>query len=170
MGRDMESTRDPVAARNDHHRCTAASAGPRSLERRETLKRLGRSFGALAIGSLVMSRTACAPLVDPDTITEIPIADLPEGRKIILHADRRLELIRKGDTVTARLMICTHEFCDLTWYEVENNYRCTCHDGRFFPDGRPKSGPVSTSMFVIPAHIVGDTLIIGPAGELQLAS
>ena len=161
--------RKKESARDEHRRCTAASADPRSAGRREALKRLGRSFGALAVGSLVMSRTACAPIIDPNTITEIPIDDLPEGRKIIFHADRRVELSRSGDTVAARLMVCTHEFCDLTWHEAENNYRCACHDGKFFPDGRPKSGPVGTAMFVIPARIAGDIVIVGPAGELQLA-
>jgi len=66
-------------------------------------------------------------------------------------------------------MVCTHEFCDLAWHEAEDNYRCACHDGKFFPDGRPKSGPVGTAMFVLPARIAGDIVIVGPAGELQLA-
>ena len=65
-------------------------------------------------------------------------------------------------------MICSHEFCDLTWYQAEDNYRCTCHEGKFFPDGRPKSGPVNKPMFVLPTRIEGETLIIGPAGELTL--
>ncbi len=160
--------RDRRARRDAHQRSATAATDPRSPERREALKRLGRSFGALAVGSLVMSGAGCAPLVDPGAITRIPLADVPQGRKMILHADRRVELRRAGDAVTAWLMICTHEFCDLTWYELEDNYRCTCHDGRFFPDGRPKSGPVSRPMFVLPARVEGDTLIVGPAGELEL--
>ena len=75
--------RKKESARDEHRRCTAASADPRSAGRREALKRLGRSFGALAVGSLVMSRTACAPIIDPNTITEIPIDDLPQGLSLI---------------------------------------------------------------------------------------
>ena len=168
MGRKTEPPCGPFAGRATHHRGATAPVDPRSPERREVLKRLGRSFGALAVGSLVMSGAGCAPLVDPGAITRIPLADVPQGRTMIIHADRRVELQRAGDTVAARLMICTHEFCDLTWYEVEDNYRCTCHDGRFFPDGRPKSGPVGRPMFVLPARIEGGTLIVGPAGELEL--
>ncbi len=168
MGRKTEPLRDPLARREAPDRGAPAAGDPPSPGRREALKRLGRSFGALAVGSLVMSGAGCAPLVDPGAITRIPLADVPQGRKMILHADRRVELHRAGDTVTAWLMICTHEFCDLTWYEVEDNYRCTCHDGRFFPDGRPKSGPVNRPMFVLPARVEGDTLIVGPAGELEL--
>ena len=159
MERKTESARD-------EHRLPADL---RSSGRREALKRLGCSLGALAVGSLVMSETACAPLIDPNTVTEIPVGNLPEGRKIIFHADRRVELSRRGDTVTARLMVCTHEFCDLTWHAAEDNYQCACHNGKFFPDGQPKSGPVSTAMFVIPARITGDIVVVGPAGELELA-
>ena len=168
MGQETESLHNPFARRSADNGGATAPADPRSPERREALKRLGRSFGVLAVGSLVLSGTGCAPLVDPDAITRIPLADVPQGRKMILHAKRRVELRRAGDIVTARLMVCTHEFCDLTWYEVEDNYRCTCHAGRFFPDGRPKSGPVSRPMFVLPARIDDDTLIIGPAGEIGL--
>ena len=170
MGQETKTPGDPFARRSAHDRGATAPSDPRSPERREALKRIGRSLGALAVGSLVLSGAGCAPLVDPSAITRLPLADIPQGRKMILHADRRVELRRAGDTVTARLMVCTHEFCDLTWYEVEDNYRCTCHDGRFFPDGRPKSGPVSRPMFVLPARIDDDTLIIGPAGEIELTS
>lgn len=143
---------------------------PRSPQRREALKKLGKAIGALALGSAALSASGCAgPLIDPEAITRMPLADVPQGRKMVLHADRRMELRRDGDQVTARLMVCTHEFCDLTWYERENNYRCTCHDGKFFPDGRAKSGPVSKPMFELPTRIDGDTLIIGPAGELTLS-
>ena len=169
MERKTESACDLVAARDEHRQTTVVPAGPRSAGRRKVLKRLGCSFGALAVGSLGMSATACAPLIDPNTVTEIPVGDHPQGRKIIFHADRRVELSRSGDTVTARLMVCTHEFCDLTWHAAEDNYQCACHNGKFFPDGQPKSGPVSTAMFVIPARIAGDIVVVGPAGELELA-
>lgn len=88
---------------------------------------------------------------------------------MILHADRRVELRRSGDQITARLMICTHEACDLTWAEPEASYRCTCHNGRFAADGRPRSGPVSTPMFRLPARIDGDHVVVGPAGDLTLS-
>ncbi len=156
-------------------RCCASTeprlpADPQSPQRREALKKFGKALGALAVGSAALSASGCAgPLVDPEAITRIPLADVPQGRKMVLHADRRVELRRNDDAVIARLMICTHEFCDLTWYEPEDNYRCTCHDGSFFPDGRPKSGPVNKAMFELPTRIDGDTLIIGPAGELTLS-
>jgi Rieske Fe-S protein len=143
---------------------------PRSPERRAVLETLGKAIGALAVAPAALSAAGCGgPLVDPDAITEMPLAEVPEGRKMILHAGRRVELRREADTVTARLMICTHEFCDLTWYAAEDNYRCTCHDGKFFPDGQPKSGPVSKPMFELPTRIDGNSLFIGPAGELTLS-
>ena len=145
-------------------------ADPQSPQRREALKKLGKAIGALAIGPAALSTSGCVgPLIDPEAITRMPLADVPQGRKMVLHADRRVELRRDGDQVVARLMICTHEFCDLTWYAPEDNYRCTCHDGKFFPDGRAKSGPVRKPMFELPTRIDGSTLLIGPAGELALS-
>jgi Rieske Fe-S protein len=170
VANDLEiamSTRPETAS----GRCAtpASRTDPQSPQRRQALKTFGKAVGALAVGSAALSTSACVgPLVDPDALTEIPLDDVPQGRKMVMHADRRVELRRDGDAVTARLMICTHEFCDLTWYEAENNYRCTCHEGKFAPDGRPESGPVSKPMFELPTHIEGDTLIIGPAGELTL--
>jgi nitrite reductase/ring-hydroxylating ferredoxin subunit len=153
-------------------RCRTATpdrSDPQSPRRREALKTLGKTIGALTIGPAALSVGACAgALVDPEATTELLLAEVPQGRKMIMHADRRVELRRAGDVVTARLMICTHEFCDITWYAAEDNYRCTCHEGKFFPDGRPKSGPVSKPMFEIPTRITGETLIVGPAGVLEL--
>lgn len=154
---------------NQRTKATSRS-DPRSPQRRQALKTFGKAVGALALGPAALSAAACGgPLIDPDALTELPLADVPQGRKMILHASRRVELRRDGDQVTARLMICTHEFCDLTWYEAETSYRCTCHDGKFFADGRPRSGPVSKPMFELPTRIEGTTLIIGPAGELALS-
>ncbi len=155
---------------SDRRAATDCRLDPASPERRQALKTFGKTIGALAVGSAALSATACAgAFIDPDAITEMPLADVPQGRKMIMHDDRRVELRRDGDRVVARLMICSHEFCDLTWHEAEDNYRCTCHEGKFFPDGRPKSGPVSKPMFELPTRLEGATLIIGPAGELTLS-
>jgi Rieske Fe-S protein len=167
--------RKPEPTRRRRHGSTsqetrASRRDPRSPERRQALETLGKAIGAVVVGAGGVASAACAgPLVDPDALTELSLSDVPRGRKMVLHAGRRVELRRDGDRITARLMICTHEFCDLTWYEAENNYRCTCHEGKFFPDGRPKSGPVSKPMFELPTRIEDDTLVIGPAGELTLA-
>lgn len=157
--RDKATTTSDAAVRTD----------PRSPQRREALKLLGRTVGALAAGSAALASGAClSSLVDPDAISRIPLADVPQGRSVVFHAARRVSLARDGEAITARLMICTHEFCDLTWLDAENNYHCNCHAAKFFPDGRPKDGPVSKPMFEIPTRVEGDTLVLGPAGELQL--
>jgi len=157
------------ASRNRRKKPTSHS-DPKSPQRRQALKTFGKAVGALAVGPAALSAAACAgPLIDPDALTDMPLADVPQGRKMIMHANRRVELRRDGDQITARLMICTHEFCDLTWAEAETSYRCTCHDGKFFADGRPRSGPVSKPMFELPTRVEGARLIIGPAGELALS-
>ena len=145
-------------------------ADPPCAERREALRSLARTVGLVASGTAMLTAAGCAgPLVDPAAVSRFPLAEVPEGRRMIVHADRRVELRRSGDRITARLMICTHEFCDLTWYEPEAGYRCTCHNGRFSADGRPRSGPVSAPMFELPARIEGNEVVVGPAGELTFS-
>ena len=155
-------------SRKQRHQVTPPD--PPSAERRRALRTLARAVGAVAAGSTALAAAGCgAPIVDPDAVSRIPLAEVPPGRKMILHADRRVELRRSGDRITARLMVCTHEFCDLTWYEPEASYRCTCHNGRFSVDGTPRSGPVSKPMFELPVRIDGDQVVVGPAGELSLS-
>lgn len=159
----------PSPQRRPADRPHAPASDPPSPQRRAALGTLGRTLGALAAGCAALPAAGCiGAIVDPDAVTEMPLSEVPQGRKNILHAGRRVELLRQGGDVTARLLICTHEFCDLFWYDAEGNYRCTCHDGRFLADGRPRSGPVSKPMFELPTRIEGGTLFVGPAGELTV--
>ena len=72
----------------------------------------------------------------------IRLTDLPAGAR--LRGDLGgvpVEVVRRGETVTARSLLCTHQGCEVSWREDENAYVCPCHDGRFDAAGQPTYGP-----------------------------
>jgi Rieske Fe-S protein len=72
----------------------------------------------------------------------VPLADLPaDGRLRRELGGVPVEIVRRGDTVTARSLLCTHQGCEVAWRADENAYVCPCHDGRFDAAGRPTYGP-----------------------------
>lgn len=97
----------------------------------------------------VTACAACLPLAGcradetPDEVTlTINLTDLAEGVHVRRElAGKPLELLRRGDVITARSLLCTHQGCEVLWTAGENTYNCPCHDGRFDADGRPVYGP-----------------------------
>ena len=72
-----------------------------------------------------------------------------------------MELLRTEERITARLMVCTHEYCEVIWLDWQDSYHRPCHAGKFFPDGRPKAGPVSAPLATLPVVVDGSDVIVG---------
>lgn len=72
----------------------------------------------------------------------IDLSELPEGVKVRREwAGQPLELLRRGDEVRARSLLCTHQGCEVIWSDSDAVYVCPCHDGQFDAEGRPLYGP-----------------------------
>ncbi|MFW6198552.1 MAG: ubiquinol-cytochrome c reductase iron-sulfur subunit [Acidobacteriota bacterium] len=124
--------------------------------RRRTLQVLGGTLGAAATGTLL---AACSRERDPELVTPVPLSDVPVGGRVkVRHQGWPVELQRTESGVTARVLICTHEYCELFWYPKDDVYHCPCHGARYDARGRPQSGPISTPMETIQARIVGDEI------------
>lgn len=122
--------------------------------RRRTLQVLGGALGAAATGTFL---GACSRERDPEVVTPVPLSEVPLGERVkVRHQGWPVELLRTEEGVTARLLICTHEYCELFWYPQDAVYHCPCHGARYDARGRPRSGPISTPMETIGARIVGD--------------
>ncbi len=104
-----------------------------------------RSFLQVAA---VTTCAACLPLAacnheeEPAGPLTIDPGELPEGVRVRRDWNGRpVELVREGDTITARSLLCTHQGCEVRWMADEEVYVCPCHDGRFDHEGLPLYGP-----------------------------
>lgn len=91
----------------------------------------------------------------------IPLARLPEGQRVkVLVGKLPVELIRSGDSVQARSLLCTHEGCEVDWRPDLELYKCRCHEGKFDANGMPITAPPSRPMKKIPAAIEGQEVVL----------
>ena len=124
-------------------------------------RRFLAALGGLAPGLLVSCRGAPAPAIHP--VLRLPLADLPVGARHRVHlGDVPVELLREGDRVAARSLLCTHQGCEVRFEPGPRRYRCPCHGGLFDEQGRPIEGPPSRALVAVPARLEGDTLVVGP--------
>ena len=125
--------------------------------------------GFLRIAATAVACTACLPLAGCNN-TETPdagplnigVAELPEGVRVRREwAGRPLELLRKGDEITARSLLCTHQGCEVVWSADDRIYVCPCHEGRFDEEGRPIYGPPRAPLRQIPVNLQNGTVVVG---------
>jgi Rieske Fe-S protein len=116
----------------------------------------------MALGSL--SGCGGGARAAPEAISRVPLADLADGARLrIDHHGEPIELLREGEQLIARSLICTHQYCRMFWHQASNGYRCPCHGAQFGPDGRPQTGPISVPMYSLPVRVEGSEIIIGGA-------
>jgi Rieske Fe-S protein len=56
---------------------------------------------------------------------------------------RKLVYVRRmeGGQILALSAECTHLGCSVAWDDVQKQFKCPCHDGKFDSDGKVISGP-----------------------------
>jgi Rieske Fe-S protein len=130
--------------------------GPRS--RRDLLRMmLGASAGAPAV-----STAGCAPPAERPL--RIPLAELPEGQRVTVRLrGKPVELMREGDAVVARSLVCSHMGCEVKWQEEARRYQCPCHQGTYDAAGNVLAGQPPAPLRLVPARIEGDAVVVGAA-------
>jgi Rieske Fe-S protein len=72
----------------------------------------------------------------------VPLEKLPlHSRVLFEYNGRGVEIVRTENRIRARVMLCTHQGCNIRWDEEEGVYICACHEGRFNDEGQPVYGP-----------------------------
>jgi len=138
----------------------AGAVLPDAMPRRQALRFLGGVMGAAtglnALGALGALSTGCAgkpPEEEPVRQVEVAVDSLPEGERVVVtFGDNVVELLRRGDEVSARSLRCTHFGCTVAWSPEREEYVCPCHDGVYGPDGRVRSGPPSRPLPTFPVE------------------
>ena len=121
---------------------------------------VGAIAGA-AGGTLLAGACAKQPPPPPPK-TRVPLAGLALGaRTVVKLGEEPVEVLRTEAGVRARSLRCSHFGCLVNWRPAENDYLCTCHQGRFDADGGPIGGPPYTPLRTVPAVVEGDTIVVG---------
>jgi Rieske Fe-S protein len=93
------------------------------------------------------------------------LADLTPGERIVVqHGEIPVEIVRSGEGVVARSLLCTHQGCRVTWDHDASEYFCPCHEARFDAEGRPVFGPANRPLTRLPVRTEGDSVVVLTAG------
>ena len=123
---------------------------------------IAASTAGCGSGGAVDPRTPPPPPHVPPGRMEVPIAQVPVGaRTRVCFQDVPVEVVRTGNRVTARILVCTHWGCTVTWVAEHYWYQCPCHDGKFDEDGEVKVGPPQKALLEVPAALHGDVIVLG---------
>lgn len=117
----------------------------------------------LAAAAPLAAATACGPPAAAPAGLAVPLASLPDGERVrVLRDDEPIELLRQGDTVTARSLWCTHVGCEVRWVAAHRVYRCPCHGAIFAADGRVLEGPPPAPLRDVAVERRGDRVVLPP--------
>lgn len=127
----------------------------RPLSRRDAIRHLTASALGVA-GAGACQRAPAGPPVK----ASVPLAGLADGARALLDVGGfPVEVMRQGEVVSARYLLCTHMGCRVTWDEATSRYLCPCHDGAFAADGRPLLGPATEPLQAVPFTLEGEAVV-----------
>jgi cytochrome b6-f complex iron-sulfur subunit len=83
------------------------------------------------------------------------------GRTVVEYGDAKVEVRRTNAGVEARLLLCTHFGCPVTWDETRERYTCPCHGGQFSAEGDVVAGPPLSPLLHVPVAVSADAVTVG---------
>jgi cytochrome b6-f complex iron-sulfur subunit len=132
------------------------------VPRRRVLLDLGTA-AAGCVAAVTLGSSGCDNPGDaPPASLSVSLDDLPDGQRVVVRfRDKPIELLREGDSVTARSLVCTHIGCVVQWDPTEKLYVCPCHRGRFDENGQVVDGPPPRPLREIATRISGTQVVLG---------
>jgi Rieske Fe-S protein len=134
------------------------------VTRRDTLRFLVGSSGALALASATLAATGA---LRPSSVRRpLPIAqvgEVPEnGAKVFAYPDAYAQGILvnlPGKGLVAYSDVCTHLLCAVLFQAGDRQFYCPCHEGRFDAySGEVLGGPPTRPLPVIELRVAGGTV------------
>lgn len=114
-----------------------------------------------ALGALAAGVCGCVGAKESERPRRmVPLGDphkLSQGTT--LFRLERVAVLRRGDTLRALSLLCTHMECIVD--QRESGFECSCHGARFGPEGEILRGPAVTPLRFFP-------LSLSPSGALQV--
>ncbi len=131
---------------------------PRDSDRRRLCGWIAAASGLAAVGM----HAGCSGPAPGDPDVAVALADLADGRRTIVRwRDQPVEVVRAGDEIRARSLICTHMSCTVRWEADRGRYVCPCHHGEFDADGVPVAGPPERPLRIVPVTVEDGTAWVG---------
>ena len=132
--------------------------GPHDRARRRLLGWLAATSGLTAAGL----HASCSGRTPGDDAVAVALADLPDGaRTMVRWLDQPIEVVRTGEEIRARSLVCSHMSCTVRWEAGPRRYVCPCHAGQFDADGNPVAGPPERPLRSVPVVVEDGTAWIG---------
>jgi cytochrome b6-f complex iron-sulfur subunit len=132
------------------------------VPRRRVLLDLGTAAAGCVVAATVGS-PGCSSQEEVDSEPlSVSLDALPPGKRVAVRfRDKPMELLRKGERIRARSLVCTHIGCIVRWDPAQNLYICPCHQGRFDEDGQVVDGPPTKQLAEITTQVSGTHLVLG---------
>jgi cytochrome b6-f complex iron-sulfur subunit len=138
--------------------------------RRAVIARLASAAGVAGAAALAMRCRRRAKRPAGPHVT-VPLSDIPDhGRRVVQVDDQPIEILRRGTTLEARLLLCTHMGCPVAWIEAERRYHCPGHGGRFDAAGRAVEGSPTRALDHAPVFLDGDMVTVYTARGVRGSS
>lgn len=139
---------------------TGASSGRRTFLER-CLGVLG-AIGALGASYPVIRYLEPPPEAEGANRVEVDLTELPPGKgKLVIFRGRPALVVNSGEGFIAYTAVCPHLGCIVKWDELNQEFRCPCHGGRFNQRGEVLGGPVPGPLTAIAVSTSGDKVIVG---------
>ena len=107
-----------------------------------------------------------------DNLIEFPLADFPLLQSVngtasayVKAAALSVYVVRVTDTQFVAIdMTCTHSSCSVLFDSTNDDFRCTCHNGRFDLTGAVTMGPPPAPLTVFPVTFDGSVVTVDISG------
>jgi len=147
--------------------CDAADRRPRAPvpERRRFLRLTGQVAAACLAAPVLQNLAGCGGEAETAAPGElrVPLAELPDGVRVRRELGTvPVEILREGEAIVARSLLCTHQGCEVQWRPEDREYFCPCHEGRFDADGQVIEGLPPRPLRTYTVRREADVVVIAP--------
>ena len=96
---------------------------------------------------------------------KIPLSDIPAGEaRFVRFLGKPAVVVRPNEQeIMALSPVCTHLGCIVKWKEVEKEFYCPCHGGKFDVRGAVLGGPPPDPLHAFVTSVEADFVVIKEA-------
>ncbi len=147
----------------------------KTIDRKEFMKQVGMSFGAIMLMNCLQSCDAGGEIPDPNPGGSSGKVDFTidlnnssysklknKGGYVVVKPQNIIVAHTNTDTFLAVSAICTHESATIDYRPATNDFLCPNHQSEFKADGTVQKGPATVALkkYLYSADLTNNTLRI----------